>query len=77
VRDDVATTGELALTGQVLPIGGLEEKALAAQRGGLRRATAPALDEPAVEDIPEHLHADVGVTWVGEIGEVFAAALEP
>jgi ATP-dependent Lon protease len=75
VRDDVAMTGELTLTGQVLPIGGLKEKALAAQRAGIRRVLAPRRNEADLEDIPEPLRADMEFVWVGEIGEVFAAAL--
>ncbi len=76
VRSDVAMTGEMTLTGQVLPIGGLKEKALAAQRGGLLHVIAPRRNEADVEDIPEHLRAELEFTWVEEIGEVFAAALE-
>ena len=57
VRDDVAMTGEITLTGQVLPIGGLKEKALAAQRAGITRVIAPRRNEPDLEDIPEHLRA--------------------
>jgi ATP-dependent Lon protease len=75
VRDDVAMTGELTLTGQVLPIGGLKEKALAAQRAGIRRVLAPRRNEADLEDIPEPLRADMEFVWVGEIGEVFAEAL--
>jgi ATP-dependent Lon protease len=75
VRDDVAMTGELTLTGQVLPIGGLKEKALAAQRAGIHRVVAPRRNEADLEDIPEHLRADLEFVWVGDIGEVFAAAL--
>jgi ATP-dependent Lon protease len=75
VRDDVAMTGELTLTGQVLPIGGLKEKALAAQRAGIRRVLAPRRNEGDLEDIPEPLRKDIEFVWVGEIGEVFDAAL--
>ena len=57
VRDDVAMTGEITLTGQVLPIGGLKEKALAAQRNGITRVIAPRLNEADVDEIPEHLRA--------------------
>jgi ATP-dependent Lon protease len=75
VRDDVAMTGELTLTGQVLPIGGLKEKALAAQRAGIKRVLAPRRNEGDLEDIPEPLRKDMEFVWVGEIGEVFDAAL--
>ncbi len=75
VRADVAMTGELTLTGQVLPIGGLKEKALAAQRAGIHRILAPRRNEGDLEDIPEHLRKDLDFVWVGEIGEVFDAAL--
>ena len=70
VRDDVAMTGEITLTGQVLPIGGLKEKALAAQRNGITRVIAPARNEGDVEDIPEHLRDDLEFVFVEEIGEV-------
>ncbi len=75
VRDDLAMTGELTLTGQVLPIGGLKEKALAAQRAGIRRVLAPRRNEGDLEDLPEPLRAKMDFVWVGEVGEVFAAAL--
>ncbi len=75
VRADIAMTGELTLTGQVLPIGGLKEKALAAQRAGIHRVLAPRRNEGDLEDIPEHLRKDLDFVWVGEIGEVFDAAL--
>jgi ATP-dependent Lon protease len=76
VRDDLAMTGEITLTGQVLPIGGLKEKALAAQRNGIHTVIAPVLNEADVEDIPEHLRRDLVFVFVGEIGEVLDAALE-
>jgi ATP-dependent Lon protease len=75
VRDDTAMTGELTLTGQVLPIGGLKEKALAAQRAGVRRVLAPSRNEPDIEDIPDVLRKNLEFVWVDEIGDVFDAAL--
>jgi ATP-dependent Lon protease len=75
VRDDVAMTGELTLTGQVLPIGGLKEKALAAQRAGVKRVLAPSRNEADLEDIPEALRRGMDFVWVQEIGDVFDAAL--
>jgi ATP-dependent Lon protease len=76
VRDDVAMTGEITLTGQVLPIGGLKEKALAAQRAGIRRVIAPARNEADTEDFPQHLLEDLDFVWAEEIGEVLEAALQ-
>jgi len=76
VRDDVAMTGEITLTGQVLPIGGLKEKALAAQRNEVRTVIAPALNEADAEDVPEHLRRRLEFVWVNEVGEVLAAALQ-
>jgi ATP-dependent Lon protease len=76
VREDVAMTGEITLTGQVLPIGGLKEKALAAQRNGVRIIIAPALNEADVDDIPEHLRRRLEFVWVTEIGQVLERALE-
>jgi ATP-dependent Lon protease len=76
VRSDVAMTGEITLTGQVLPIGGLKEKALAAQRGGIRCVVAPALNEPDVEEIPEHLRRDLDFRFVSEASEVLELALQ-
>ncbi|MEJ7891366.1 MAG: endopeptidase La [Solirubrobacteraceae bacterium] len=75
VRPDVAMTGELTLTGQVLPIGGLKEKALAAQRSGMKRVVAPARNEADLEDIPEPLRRGLTFVWVSEIDEVLAHAL--
>jgi len=77
VRADTAMTGEVTLTGQVLPIGGLKEKALAAQRAGIKRVIAPALNEQDTDDIPQHLREQLEFVFVSEIGEVLEAALEP
>jgi ATP-dependent Lon protease len=76
VRDDTAMTGELTLTGLVLPIGGLKEKALAAQRAGVKRVLAPRRNEADLEDFPEHLRDGMEFIWVGEVSEVFDAALD-
>jgi ATP-dependent Lon protease len=76
VRSDVAMTGEITLTGQVLPIGGLKEKALAAQRGGIRVVIAPARNEQDIDEIPEHLRKDLEFRFVSQIGEVLEVALQ-
>jgi ATP-dependent Lon protease len=76
VREDVAMTGEITLTGQVLPIGGLKEKALAAQRNGIRTVIAPAENEADAEDIPEHLRRRLKFIWVEHVNEVLDVALE-
>jgi ATP-dependent Lon protease len=76
VRDDVAMTGEVTLTGQVLPIGGLKEKALAAQRNGLGTVIAPKRNEADVDEIPEHLRRDIAFVFVEIVPEVLETALE-
>ena len=75
VRSDVAMTGEITLTGQVLPIGGFKEKALAAQRSGIRCVIAPALNEQDVDEIPEHLRKDLEFRFVSDVSEVLEVAL--
>jgi ATP-dependent Lon protease len=77
VRSDVAMTGEITLTGQVLPIGGLKEKALAAQRSGIRHVIAPARNAQDVDEIPAHLRRDLQLRFVSRIDEVLEAALAP
>jgi len=76
VRSDVAMTGEVTLTGQVLPIGGLKEKALAAQRNGIKRVIAPNRNEQDIDEIPEHLREDLEFVFVSEVVEVLDAALQ-
>jgi ATP-dependent Lon protease len=76
VRSDVAMTGENTLTGQVLPIGGLKEKALAAQRNGIRTVIAPALNEQDVDEIPAHLRSRLEFVFASEISEVLEVALQ-
>jgi ATP-dependent Lon protease len=75
VRADVAMTGEVTLTGQVLPIGGLKEKALAAQRNRIKKVIAPALNEQDIDEIPEHLRNSMEFVFVQSVDEVLAAAL--
>jgi ATP-dependent Lon protease len=76
VRNDVAMTGEITLTGQVLPIGGLKEKSLAAQRAGIKQVIVPDRNEGDVEEISAHERAGLEFAYVDEIGDVLAAALE-
>jgi ATP-dependent Lon protease len=68
-------TGEVTLTGQVLPIGGLKDQALAAQRNGIRTVIAPAPNERDIDEIQEHLRAQLRFVFVSEVGEVLDAAL--
>jgi ATP-dependent Lon protease len=74
VADDVAMTGEITLTGQVLPIGGLREKVLAAQRYGLKRIVIPRDNEPDLEELPEETRQELEFIPVDSIEDVFAVA---
>ena len=61
VRADVAMTGEITLRGQVLPIGGLKEKLLAAHRGGIKQVVIPAENEKDLKEIPENVKANLKI----------------
>ncbi len=74
VADDVAMTGEITLTGQVLPIGGVRDKVLAAQRAGLGRVILPRENEPDLEELPREAREALGFVLVDSIDEVFDAA---
>jgi ATP-dependent Lon protease len=76
VRSDTAMTGEITLTGQVLPIGGLKEKALAAQRAEINRLIIPRRNEPDIDDVPQHLRKRMEFVLVDRGDEVLEAALE-
>ncbi|MSO41124.1 MAG: endopeptidase La [Solirubrobacterales bacterium] len=75
IANDLAMTGEITLTGQVLPVGGLKEKSLAAQRAGIKRVIVPARNEADIVEIPEHELGGLEFIYVDEIGEAHAAAL--
>jgi ATP-dependent Lon protease len=77
VRSDVAMTGEVSLTGRVLPIGGLKQKLLAAHRAGITTVLIPKRNEPDLEDVPENVRAEVEVHPVSDVREVLELALEP
>jgi ATP-dependent Lon protease len=75
VRNDVAMTGEVTLTGQVLPIGGLKEKSLAAQRAGIKKVIVPARNQGDVDEIPEHELGSLEFVYVDEVSQALVAAL--
>jgi ATP-dependent Lon protease len=74
VADDVAMTGEITLTGQVLPIGGVRDKVLAAQRAGLGRVVLPRENEHDLEELPPETRDALSFVLVDSIAEVFDAA---
>jgi len=76
VSEDVGMTGEITLTGQVLPIGGIREKALAAQRAGLKRIIMPRDNEPDLEELPKETKEQMEFVLVDTIDQVFDAAFD-
>ncbi|WP_251359270.1 endopeptidase La [Kangiella sp. TOML190] len=76
VRKDVAMTGEITLRGEVLPIGGLKEKLLAAHRGGIKTVMIPKDNERDLADIPANIKKDLEINCVKWIDEVIDIALE-
>jgi ATP-dependent Lon protease len=74
VASDIGMTGEITLTGQVLPIGGLREKSLAAQRAGLKRVVFPRENEPDLEELPPETREAMTFIPADTIEDVFEAA---
>jgi ATP-dependent Lon protease len=77
VRADVGMTGEITLRGQVLPVGGIKEKVLAAHRSGLKTVILPKRNESDLDDLPEEVRKSMKFTFVETVDEVLKAALEP
>jgi ATP-dependent Lon protease len=75
VSEDVAMTGEITLRGQVLPVGGIKEKMLAAHRAGLTTVILPTRNEKDLEDVPEEVREELDFVLVDRIDQVFEAAL--
>ncbi|MBT5489262.1 MAG: endopeptidase La, partial [Halieaceae bacterium] len=76
VRSDVAMTGEITLRGEVLPIGGLKEKLLAAKRGGIETVIIPHENERDLQEVPDNIKENVVIRPVKWIDEVLSIALE-
>ena len=77
VRSDVAMTGEVSLTGRVLPIGGVKQKLLAAHRAGITTVLIPQRNEPDLDDVPAEVLAKLSVHPMSDVRDVLALALEP
>ncbi|MGQ9367416.1 endopeptidase La [Azospirillum sp. ST 5-10] len=77
IRSDTAMTGEISLRGLVLPVGGIKEKVVAAQRAGLRTVMLPARNRRDWDDIPAAARDRLDFVWLERVDEAVAAALEP
>ncbi|UKY52660.1 endopeptidase La [Streptomyces inhibens] len=77
VRPDVAMTGEVSLTGRVLPIGGVKQKLLAAHRAGITTVIIPKRNEPDLDDVPAEILEDLEVHPVADVRQVLELALTP
>ncbi len=77
VRHDVAMTGEITLTGRVLPVGGIKEKVLAAKEAGITEIILPAQNEKDLDEIPEHIRNALTFHFVENMDEVLEIALLP
>ena len=75
VRHDIAMTGEITLSGRVLPIGGVKEKVLGAVRAGIRTIVLPKDNEADLEDLPEDVRKSLDIHLVEDLGEVLSLAL--
>ncbi|HVQ91404.1 MAG TPA: endopeptidase La [Mycobacteriales bacterium] len=77
VRKEVGMTGEISLTGRVLPIGGVKQKLLAAHRAGLTEVFLPARNSPDLDDVPAEIRDALTIHLVSDVAEVLTQALEP
>jgi len=77
VRPEVGMTGELTLSGRVLPIGGVKQKLLAAHRAGLTEVIIPARNEPDLDDVPEEVRAGLKIHPLTDVADVIRLALRP
>src|SRR3954471_6348420 len=77
VKPDVAMTGEITLRGNVLPVGGIKEKILAAHRAGLKRVLIPHRNERDLDDVPAEVRADLDIQLIRRMDEVLSLVLEP
>ncbi|MGK2947275.1 MAG: endopeptidase La [Acidimicrobiales bacterium] len=77
VRPEVGMTGEVTLSGRVLPIGGVKQKVLAAHRAGLREVILPARNGPDLDDLPDEVRSDMTVHLVDDVAQVLEVALGP
>jgi ATP-dependent Lon protease len=75
VRSDVGMTGEITLRGQVLPVGGVKEKILAAHRVGLKTVILPQRNEPDLDDVPKDVKEEMKFILADQMDQVFRAAL--
>jgi ATP-dependent Lon protease len=75
VRHDIAMTGEITLSGKVLPVGGIKDKVLAAHRLGVKSVILPKKNEPDIDDIPQDVQDQLTFILVSELEQVFEAAL--
>jgi ATP-dependent Lon protease len=76
VRAEVGMTGEITLRGQVLPVGGVKEKVLAAHRSGLKTIILPKRNEADLEDLPKEVREEIDFVFVDTVDQVISAALE-
>ena len=74
-RSDTAMTGEVTLTGLVLPIGGVKEKVLAARRAGIQRVILPQGNKKDLRDLPDHVRQEMEFHFVDRVEEVLSLAI--
>jgi Lon-like ATP-dependent protease len=74
VRADLAMTGEVTLTGKVLPVGGIKEKIMAARRAAVRCVVLPQANKKDYDELPDHLKEGVEIHFAGDYDAVFAVA---